>query len=159
MIKVVLHFLPKYLAYLMIFQSFATPSARSTVKITPKIWQKLKKSLVQIALNPLINGTTETRVSGTQSVATDNTYGLYIRIPLKITSKQINVNWIATLRKLLQKRKKLYVFLKALKNLSSFDKKGLIWLWRTENPIKSINSINFLFYRLIKNPDYNIISC
>ena len=33
----------------------------------PIFWQKMKKSLVQLALNPFLHGTSETRVSGTRT--------------------------------------------------------------------------------------------
>ena len=66
-------FLLKFLPYLMIPQSFAMPLACSTLKNMTKIWQKWKKSLFQLALNPFLHDTLpkpKTQVLGTQPVTT-----------------------------------------------------------------------------------------
>ena len=46
----------KSLAYLMNFSKFCRAFVKSSNM--PKIWQKMRKSLVQLAFNPVLHGTT-----------------------------------------------------------------------------------------------------
>ena len=54
------YFFAKFWAYLKIFQSFSS----IIQQFMPKIWQKMKKSLVQLAFNLLLHGTSKTRNPG-----------------------------------------------------------------------------------------------
>ena len=64
-------FCANFLLYSMIFQSSsAVPLVYSTLRnhqIWPKIWQKMKKSLVRLAFNPFLHGTAGNQYPGFRS--------------------------------------------------------------------------------------------
>ena len=72
-------FFVKFFEYLIIFQSIAAPLVHSTFEISSKIWQKMKKSLVQLALNPFLHGTSETWVSFGYPIDPALTLGLFLQ--------------------------------------------------------------------------------
>ena len=57
-------FFAKFLPYMMIFQSVACQRCCVTLKNDPKIWQKMNKSLVQLAFNLFLHGIMVTQNPG-----------------------------------------------------------------------------------------------